>query len=510
MPEDHFNACEWLLDRHVAEGRGERVAVRSGGGAFTYAQILQKVVGASLGLLQMGVRPEERVLFALRDGVEFVASFLGALRIGAIPVPVNPLSRAGDLAAIAEQARARVAIVSAPPDALVSALGGVPHLVVTDTERAGSAPRVKRFEDVMPPSTSEVPPFPGGGDFPGPWLCTGGTTGHPKLVMHRHSDLRQTYETYARGVLGILPEDRCFSIGPMFHAYGLGNSLTFPFAAGAETVLDPTRPPTPTHVCSILRSERPTLFFCVPTFYASLLASDIPDSAFSSVRFAISAAEPLPAGIWTRFRERFGTDILDGIGSTEALHMFISNRPADIVPGSSGRVVPGWEARIVDDQGHAVEPGRPGHLLVKGESMATGYARQAAWSRRTFEGEWARTGDMYTRSEDDHYTYLGRSDDMLRVSGEWVSPAEVEAVLIEHSAVAEAAVVGVPDADALIKPVAFVSCRTGMSIDSQDLIDFCRSRLPGFKCPREVCLVPELPKTATGKIQRFLLRERAL
>jgi len=512
MTEDRtFNACEWLLDRHVREGRGDRVAIRSGGASYTYAEILDRVRATAAGLRSLGVRPEERVLLVLLDSVEFVVSFLGAIRIGAIPVPANPQSRPADLARIAEDARVRLAVVSGARAALVPALKGLSGLVVTGREEPPGPPGVvvHRWADVMS-TPGDVTPYAAGGDFPGFWLCTGGTTGHPKLVMHRHVDLRLTAENYSGPVLALTGSDRCYSVGPMFHAYGLGNSLTFPFAVGATSVLEPTRPLTPALVADLVAREKPTLFFCIPTFYAALLSSDIPDQTFASVRLGVSAAEPLPAGIWRRFKERFGVEILDGIGSTEALHMFISNLPQDIVPGSSGRVVPGWEARILDEQGQPVPLGEAGHLFVRGDSMATGYWCQADWSRRTFRGEWASTGDIYACSPDGHYTYLGRSDDMLRVSGEWVSPAEVEAVLIEHADVEEAAVVGAQDPNGLQKPVAFVIGRMGSGLSPEDVIDFCRARLPSFKCPRRVVITEELPKTVTGKIQRFRLREKAV
>jgi benzoate-CoA ligase family protein len=326
--------------------------------------------------------------------------------------------------------------------------------------------------------------------------------------MHRHGDLPATVHTYATPVLGVTAEDRCFSIGPLFHAYGLGNSLTFPFAVGGTSVLDPTRPPTPAGVGAVLAAERPTLFFCIPTFYAALLASDIPDDAFSSVRLAVSAAEPLPGDIWKRFRDRFGVEILDGIGSTEALHIFISNTPGRSRPGSSGTVVPGWDARVVDNDGAGLPDGQPGHLLVKGPSAASGYWCQSARSRQTFQGEWIRTGDMYVRSADGTFAYMGRSDDMLKVSGEWVSPAEVEATIAEHPGVMEAAVVAAADASGLERPVAFVVFLPGHDADPEDVMSFCHARLAGFKCPRRIVVADELPKTATGKIQRYLLRDR--
>ena len=511
-----FNASQWLLDRNVDAGLGTRIAVRCQGETLTYAELLSRVEATAAGLRRLGLRPEERIFMVLLDSVEFLCTFLGGLRIGAIPVPANPLLPADQLATIGADARARLAVVSSGRTGLVEALrDGCREL--TAIVVAGGAP-----EDPIGPSAAGwdevLGPGNGGGDgaafssrpdSPGFWLCTSGTTGHPKLAMHRHIDLKVTADTYGRSVLRITPEDRCYSVGPMFHAYGLGNSMTFPLSAGATTILEPTRPPTPALVGQVTGREEPTLFFSIPTSFAALAASDLPGDTFRSVRAGVSAAEPLPAEIWRRFNERFDVEILDGIGSTEALHIFISNLPGDIEPGSSGRVVDGYDARIVDDEGSDVGPGEPGHLLIRGESLATGYWGQAAWSRRTFVGEWARTGDVYVMSPEGRYTYMGRSDDMMKVSGEWVSPAEVEAVLVEHPAVLESAVVGAVDGQGLHKPVAFVVLHAGKKADPDELISFCRGKLAGYKCPRRFVVVPELPKTATGKIQRFRLRAEA-
>jgi benzoate-CoA ligase len=292
----------------------------------------------------------------------------------------------------------------------------------------------------------------------------------------------------------------------MFHAYGLGNSLTFPFSVGATAVVEPARPPTPALVAEIVGQFRPTLFFCIPTFYAALLASDVPDDTFASVRYGVSAAEALPAEVFGRFRDRFGVEILDGIGSTEMTHIFVSNRPGDIRPGTSGKPVPGYQVELVGHSGQPVGPDEPGHLWVGGDSMATGYWCATDATRESFQGRRMRTGDMYTRSADGYYTYLGRSDDMLRCGGEWVSPAEVEATLISHPAVLEAAVIGEPDELGTRRPVAFVVAVPGTTIDLAELEVLCKAELAGYKRPRRYQVLAELPKTATGKIQRFKLR----
>jgi benzoate-CoA ligase len=496
-----FNVGEWLLDRNVDEGGGDRLAISCGDEHVSYGQLLERVRDMSAGIRQAGVRREERVAMVVLDSVEFALVFLAAMRIGAVPLPVNALLPPRDVSAIVSAAGARVVVVSAQREATAAALklGTDVRVVVTGT------PEWKELAGGDGTRHGEVAPTVE--DSPAFWLCTSGTTGRTKLVMHRHADAPRTCETYASEILQINGDDCCYSIGPMFHAYGLGNSLVFPFSVGARAVLEPTRPPTPALVGKVLQRERPTLFFGIPTFYAALAASDLPDDTFSSVRRAVSAAEPLPANVWRRWAERFGVEVLDGIGSTEMTHIFISNRAGDIRPGSSGRPVRGYDVRLVDDHGVDVADGMPGHLMVRGDSAATGYWCDAASTRRTFVGEWVRTGDTYVRDADGCYTYLGRSDDMLRVAGEWVSPAEVEGVLVEHEDVLEAAVVGERDANGVQRPVAFVVPKSGRSPAPEALVQFCIARLAGYKRPKRVVVTDVLPKTATGKIKRHELAD---
>ncbi|MFQ5426146.1 MAG: benzoate-CoA ligase family protein, partial [Gaiellales bacterium] len=503
-----FNACAWLIDRHLEAGRDRTIAIVTAGRSYTYGQVHEQVTTASGRLRALRVDAEDRVIIALDDTIEFLAAFLGAMRLGAIPVPVNPLLPAGDLAAIVRLSRARVVLLEPriDPRAVQAGAPEVEHPIVV---RRGGVPDsdAVRWEGLA--GTAPGAPYDTWDESPGFWLCTSGTTGHPKLVMHRHADVRVTAETYGRHVLEIDATDRCFSVAPMFHAYGLGNSLTFPLAVGASAVLEPTRPPTPSTVASTVTACEPTLFFSIPTFYAALASADLPPGTFSTVRRAVSAAEPLPAEVWRQFRERVSVEILDGLGSTEALHIFVSNVAGSVRPGTSGVPVPGYEVRLEDATGASPGPGDPGFLQVKGDSTATGYWCAAEWSRRTFVGEWLQTGDLYTVSGDGYYTYLGRADDMLRVSGEWVSPAEVEATLVEHPAVLEAAVVGETNEAGLQQPVAHVVLGPGLTVDPGDLIEFCRSRLAGFKRPRRVAIVDQLPKTTTGKVKRFELRAHA-
>ncbi len=506
---EHFNCSEWLVDRHVEGGNGARVAFLSGDSAVTYAELLDAVVAAAGGLRRLGVRPEERVLIILRDGPELAVALLAAIRIGAVALPVNPLLPARDLVAIARDSRARFAIVGADAAPLIAALSAdAPDL--TALVRVGDA------SEATGPLWSEVIAGGGGGfadatsaESPCFWLCTSGTTGRPKLAMHRHADVRITCEGYAREVLDVQATDRHLSVAPMFHAYGFGNSLTFPLAAGGQSILEPTRPPTAALVAGLMARHRPTLFFAVPTFYAALVAADIPDTTFASLRHAVSAGEALPAELFVRFRDRFGVEILDGIGSTELTHIFISNRAGRAAPGASGTPVAGHQVRILDDEGMAVPPGTPGQLWVSGAAAATGYWCRTEETRITFVGNWVGTGDLYSVDAQGIYRHLGRRDDMLKVGGEWVSPTEVESVLLGHECVAEAAVVGAAAGDGLTRAVAFAVPRAGIAFDEESVLARCRAELAGYKRPRRLIVVETLPKTATGKVIRGELRREA-
>ena len=517
-----FNAATWLVDRHVAAGDGDRVAILTDDRAWTYADVAAQASRVGAALRAIGVAPEQRVALVLLDSIEFVLSFLGAMRVGAIPVPLNPLLPGRDLGVIAAEARATTVIASAAKaDRLPDLAVGAPEVRTVITTASIEPPDLAQASDradrirtldwdafLTTGEGADPAPYPTWAESPGFWLCTSGSTGRPRLATHRHGDIPATCETYAASVLDIGPDDRCFSVGPLFHAYGLGNSLTFPFAVGASAVLEAHRPPRPERVAEIVTRHRPTLFFCIPTFYAALNSSDVPDHTFESVRAAVSAAEPLPAETYHRFKERFGAHILDGIGSTELLHIYLSNTLDDLRPGTSGKPVPGYEVRVVDEAGSEQPPGIPGQLWVKGDSMATGYWCRADMSRSRFRGPWMHTGDLYVQDAEGYYTYLGRVDDMLRVGGEWVSPAEVEGALIEHAGVHEAAVVGERDAAGVLRPVAYVIPSAGADKGDlpEALHDFCRERLAGFKRPRRYEIVDDLPKTATGKIQRFKLR----
>jgi benzoate-CoA ligase len=511
---DHqpFNASDYLVDRHVREGRGERTAVLCGDRVLTYADLAGEIHRVAAGLAALGVRPEERVLFCMADGVELLSGILGAMWLGAVPVPVSTMFTGGELGTVVADSRARVLCLShefaAAGAAALELAPEVRHVVLDGPADlpAGPAVTVHDWSELRGAGTAEQ--YRTWPDSPALWLYTSGTTGQPKGAMHRHDSIRQVVETYGTGVLGIRPDDRCLSVAKLFFAYGIGNSAFFPLAVGAATVLERARP-TPAVIAERAEATSPTLFYAVPTFFAALLGSDIPDDTFATVRQGVSAGEPLPPIIASRFQERFGVEILDGIGSTEALHIFLSNRPGQVRPGSSGVPVPGYEVQIRDDDGAVIEgTNQPGHLFLNGPSTATGYWCRTAATRLVFQGEWLRTGDTYVRNDDGTYTCLGRSDDMLKAGGIWVSPAEVEQRLLEHPDVAEAAVVAARDEVGLDKPVACVVPVPGRALDPDGLVGWCREGLAAFKRPRLVVEVTELPKTATGKIRRNVLRDQ--
>jgi len=515
MPEV-FNAAAWLAARHVSDGAGSRTAVLTAGRTVSYDELAAEVRRVAAGLRAIGVRPEERVMLCMADGLELLTGILGAMYAGAVAVPVSTMVTGAELAAAATDSRARVLCLSTELDyAERDVVARCPEVtdVIVDGGTSFDAPAGvtvrtwAEFVSAGEPDGTDLPPYESWPDSPALWLYTSGTTGQPKAAMHRHGSIRNVAECYGAEVLGVRPDDRCLSVAKLFFAYGLGNSAFFPLAAGGAVILEPRRP-TPEVMAGRARADRPTLFFGVPTFYAALLASDVPDDSFGSVRQAVSAGEALPAALFERFRDRFGVEILDGLGSTEALHIFVSGRPGSVTPGSSGTAVPGYDVEIRDALGAVIpEAGRPGDLFVRGASVATGYWCRTEATRQVFRGEWLRTGDTYVRNEDGTLSCLGRSGDMLKAGGIWVSPAEVEARLLAHPDVAEVAVVAAVDGDGLEKPVACVVPRPGQQVDPAGLIAFCRAGLAAFKRPRAVVEMTALPKTATGKVRRNVLRD---
>ena len=495
-----FNACDYLLDRHIRAGHGDRLALTGVAGDLSYAELANRVAHAARGLRGLGLQAEQRVVMVMADSPEFVVVYLAAMRIGAVPVPISTMLHADGIAEILADSRARVVAVSAAyRDVVAAALGfpGVTEVMAVVTD--GVLADAEDESDEIYPTTADSPAF---------WLYTSGTTGTPKGAMHRHGSVQVVCETYGTQVLGITPEDRCLSAAKAFFAYGLGNSLLFPMSAGAAAVLEPS-PARPEIMAERAGKYAATLFFAGPTFFSNMLRAGLPADALAGVRLAASAGEALPAALYQRWTSHFGVDILDGIGMTEMLHIFLSNRPGQVKAGTTGVAVPGYDLRVLGEDGLEVPPGIPGTLFVRGASAATGYWSRYDASRQVFQGEWLRTGDTYVVDADGYYSCLGRTGDMLKASGIWVSPAEVEARLLAHDDVAQAVVVAANDTDGLEKPVAFVLLSPGAIGDEDALIDFCRAGLPSFKRPRRIVFVTEYPTTSTGKIRRVELRIQA-
>jgi benzoate-CoA ligase len=509
-----YNAAADLIERNVP-ARAGKVAFIDELGSYTYGDLAERVDRAAGALLALGLEPEQRVVLGLLDTIDFPAVFLGAIKAGIVPIPVNTLFQPLDYAFILADSRAKAAVVSAEllpqydEAARLASWGG--RIVVSDPRGiAGETQHAKlaSLTAAAAPLRETAPTRPDDACF---WLYSSGSTGKPKGTVHVQTSLIRTAELFAQGVLGMREDDVVFSAAKLFFAYGLGNALSFPMSVGATAVLHSARA-TPDAVGAILRERGATIFCGVPTLFGSLLVHpDLPSRDQVSLRLCTSAGEPLPEEIGKSWTARFGVDIVDGIGSTEMLHIFVSNRPGAVKYGTTGLPVPGYRVRIVGEDGREVERGELGELEVCGETAAAYYWNNREKSRRTFAGEWTRTGDKYRQDEDGYFVYCGRVDDMLKVGGIWVSPSEVESALVAHEDVLEAAVIGVPDEQDLIKPKAFVVLKPGITPRDElvgTLQAHVKSRLAPYKYPRWIEFVNDLPKTATGKIQRHVLRAR--
>jgi benzoate-CoA ligase family protein len=505
-----FNACEYLLDQRLADGDGKRTALTGVAGEHSYAVLHDRVCRTAGSLRGLGLQPEQRLLMLMPDSPEFIVVYLAAMRMGAIPVPVSTMLHADGVAELLQDSRARfLAATGEFAATAATAATAAPELTGMLADQAlDASPVPVHLLGTLADGSLDETVYPTTADSPAFWLYTSGTTGTPKAAMHRHGSVRVVCETYGAQVLGIHRDDRCLSAAKAFFAYGLGNSVLFPFSVGASSVLEPA-PSRPDHMADAAAAYGATLFFAGPTFFANMLRAGLPASAMSGVRLAASAGEALPASLYSRWTAHFGADIIDGIGMTEMLHIFLSNRPGQVRAGTTGMAVPGYDLRLLDEEGGEVPTGTPGTLFVRGESTATGYWSRYAASRQVFQGEWLRTGDTYVRGSDGYYSCLGRTGDMLKVSGMWVSPAEVEARLLAHQAVAQAVVVAGTDTEGLEKPVAYVILQPGHTATEEELTEFCRGGLPSFKRPRKVVFVSAYPMTATGKIRRVELRAMA-
>jgi benzoate-CoA ligase family protein len=505
-----FNVAIPFIDRHAAEGRGSKPAIRTASETVTYAELASNVSRCANALTKLGLRPGERVLMVMKDCPAFFYVFWGAIKAGIIPVPLNTLLRSTTYTFMIDDSAA-AALVYSPEfadevePAVAAAAHRPQHVLRSEGDKFSLSALLRRsdahYEAV--PLTADADCF---------WLYSSGSTGTPKAAVHRHRDMAVTSQRFGVETIGVREDDVFYSDAKLFFAYGLGNNLTFPLWVGATAILNDQRP-GPASSLPLIERFRPTLYFGVPTLYAAYLQHFAKDkSDLSSIRLCISAGEALPAEILRRWNEATGHWILDGIGSTEALHIFISNTVQDVRPGSSGRVVPGYKARIVDENGVEVRDGEAGRLFISGESIARCYWNNPQRTALTMIDGWLDTGDTYRREADGHYYYCGRSDDMMKVGGIWCSPFEIESKLIEHAGVAEAAVVGRADRDDLIKPEAFIVLNEGYTATAAltaELLDLCKNGLAPYKYPRRINFVFDLPKTATGKIQRFVLRNAA-
>ena len=508
-----YNAAHDFIDKHLAQGRAGKVAVIDDGGQYTYADLAERVNRAGNALKTLGVKAEQRVMMCMLDSIDFMALFWGAIKIGAVPVPVNTLLTTEDYDFMLADSRAGVLALSSELwqrfEDIVDDKPALERILLSGAEAENIA-RGTALSGLLEAAEAELATAETTKDDACFWLYSSGSTGRPKGVVHLQSDMANTAALYGIAVLAISEDDIVFSAAKLFFAYGLGNAMSFPFYVGATAVLMAERP-TPQSVMQRLKDHEPTVFYGVPTLYGGILADDSITRANSSpkLRICVSAGEALPEDIAKRWVERFGVDILDGIGSTELLHIFLSNRPDDIRYGSTGKAVPGYALRIVDEDDRPVAVGELGELLVDGPSAGAHYWNNREKSLATFQGPWTRTGDKYVQDADGYFVYAGRSDDMLKVSGIWVSPFEVESALVAHDDVVEAAVVGQADADRLIKPKAYIIARDGAATGDQmadELKQFVKDRLAPYKYPRWIEFVDALPKTATGKIQRFKLR----
>jgi 4-hydroxybenzoate-CoA ligase len=517
-----YNAVTDFVDANVARGLGSKLAFVDPDRSLTYGDLQTRSTLFANALLKLGVEQENRVALLLNDTIDYPVAFWGVVRSGAIAIPLNTYLNVSQYAYILADCRATTLVAAAPlAQTIWPIIDKLPRLntivlvdAIEDDKTAFTGHKVHLFEDVI--DGADATPFTADtlSDEVAFWLYTSGSTGDPKGVKHVHSNLMATARLFGQGILGIREDDVVHSASKLFFAYGLGNAMTFPLSVGATAALWPHRP-SPEGVFEIMRKHRPTIFYGVPSLYAALLSHpEISKGAGSDrLRICVSAGEALPAHLGERWRDTVGVDVLDGLGSTEMLQTFLSNRPGDIRYGSTGKPVPGYEARILDEQGRELGPDEIGELVVRGPSAGEGYWNQRAKSRHTFAGEWTHTGDKYRRDAEGYYYYCGRTDDMFKVSGMWVSPFDVEAALVSHEAVLEAAVIGKEDADGLIKPKAFIVLKNGYAADDsllEKLKTHVKDRAGPWKFPRWIELRNALPRTATGKIQRFKLRDEDL
>ncbi|MCX8023055.1 MAG: benzoate-CoA ligase family protein [Syntrophorhabdaceae bacterium] len=507
----YYNITDKLIDEKVRQGHGEKIAIYYKDKVYTYKKLQGMINRVGNALHMLGVHMEDRVMLVMNDSPEAVASFFGAIKIGAIPIPINYMYTADDFRYLLNNSRANTVILhEAYKDELYrwkdKFLYLKNNIVVYPESKNGHI----SFWDLVNGCSDELDVAYTTVDDMAFWNYTSGSTGVPKAAVHLQHDVFTCLDNYAKGVLGLNADDIVFSASKFFFAYGLGNSLFYPFGVGGSVVLMPDRP-MPDKVMETIETYRPTVFFGIPTLYASILQINNVEKKYdlSSLRICVSAGEALPKEIFYEWKKRFNIEILDGVGSTELLHIFISNRPGDVKPGSCGKIVPGYSARIVDDEGKDLPDGEVGTLLVKGDSIAAYYWRHHEKTKTSMLGEWFNTGDKYYRDKEGYYYYCGRNDDMLKVGGIWVSPIEVEEAILSHPAVFQAAVVPYKDENDLIKPKAYVVLKNGYKPGEElarEIQMYVKSSIAPYKFPRKIEFIKEMPMTATGKIQRYKLR----
>jgi len=506
---DIYNAATTFVDENIRQGRGKKTAIYFQDEKFTYQDLFEKVNQTGNALKELGAEIEQRVLLVLPDCPEFAFSFFGAIKIGAVPIPTNPWMKARDYAYLIRDSRARVLIVHESSLSEVEPIWDQSRYLKNVIVIGKSRGKALSYDTLISKASGILEAEPTSRDDVVMWNYTSGSTGNPKGAVHLQHDLITVTDLFAKPVLGMREDDLCFSASKLFFSYGLGNSLYFPFRFGASAVLWPERP-EPEKVLRVIEKYRPTFFFSVPTLYARLLRVE-KRYDLSSLRICLSSGEPLPPTLFHQWKDKFGLELLDVVGSTEATHDFLANRPGRAKAGSSGEVTPAFEAKIVDEEGREVPVGKVGNLLVKGEANSPYYWNKHEQTKKTMLGEWLKTGDTYYRDEAGYYWYCGRSDDMLKVGGMWVSPIEIENALMEHAAVLEAAVTGHADRDGLTKPKAYILLKSEFQPSErlkEDLQTLVKNKLAPYKYPRWVEFVDDLPKTVTGKIQRFKLRSQ--
>ncbi|SDU59484.1 benzoate-CoA ligase family protein [Desulfobacula phenolica] len=510
IESEYFNAADYFVDRNVREGREDKVAILCEDRQMTYGTLAKEANRFGNALLSSGVRMEDRVALLLLDMELYPVAFFGGIKSGAVPICLNTLMRPKDYLYFLNDSRARVLVVDESLyfniEEIKSELKFLERIVMVNSSQA--RPDTMTYEDFVNGQPETLETAPTGPDDSCFWLYSSGSTGKPKGTVHLQHDMRFSVETYGKQVLKVREDDICFSAAKLFFAYGLGNGTYFPFSVGATSVLMPERP-TPDSVYKTIAQHKPTLFFGVPTLYGSMLASE--EGEMDGVRLCVSAGEALPADIFHRWKKRFNLDILDGIGSTEIAHIYISNRVEDIRPGSTGQIVPGYEAKIVDNDCNEVEQGEIGTVWIKGDSTAAYYWNRHEKTKEAMLGEWFNTDDKFFVDEDGFFFYVGRSNDMLKVGGIWVSPVEVEACLIGHPSVLECAVVPSRDEENLVKPCAYVVLNKGISASEElekEIKAYVKNELAHYKFPRWIHFVEDLPKTATGKVKRFELKNQ--